>query len=336
MNDSQLAFELLRLAKSIVAEMPTYNDHSGDLYRSLRSLVKSNNGLWKSEKQGKFILRKLASGFDKISPQLMKIIKKIRTPEGTRGIILTSTVYSGGGQFGRKSRVLDYAYWVDSHGIIQEAKLARKYYDKMGGGSELSGQIKKTWSRPASLGIEVDEEQAEDVKDWYKKNRKKVSLILKHLKDEPYHARVVGILETGMMIPDERDWNMALGEAMRRQKHKGEQPFPVREKVKIAGLELKVQRVKQTSKEYGYHMSDYYAFMGDIKGYPEFGYIQIGALSFEKWFDKKFGIPEGAYGPEIFEMIQKKIVGKTLILDGTFTSNGKMIFGSRVKVRGIK
>ncbi len=34
--------------------------------------------------------------------------------------------------------------------------------------------------------------------------------------------------------------------------------------------------------------------------------------------------------------LQKELVGKTFTLEGTFNSNGEMIFGKRVKIKGVR
>jgi hypothetical protein len=89
--------------------------------------------------------------------------------------------------------------------------------------------------------------------------------------------------------------------------------FPV-EPTKME-IKLKVTKVKEDWVSRGVYGDQHVIIlMGEVEGYREFGYIRLGATTAFKFADN----PED-------------LKGKTVLLRGTFNSNGKMVFGKRVR-----
>jgi hypothetical protein len=133
---------------------------------------------------------------------------------------------------------------------------------------------------------------------------------------------------------------MLLDEAKRRKKGEKLDAYPT-EPTKDT-LQMKVSKTKWTSKSFSTgwttRSSDYLTIMGDVKGYPEFGYISLSMTQVQKVMDKK-GLDASVneiYGnDDLPKKIENLFIGKTVTISGTFNSNGKMIFGKRVKVDKI-
>jgi len=320
MRDQKIATKLLRLAKQLVGakfrvlvdRAPNRQDQS-DVYRSMRSLVKGD-GLWRSEKQGKYILGQIRRYGETDSGIYDVKMAHQHAPPGTLGAVTVEMHYSpGSGSFGKKARRLNYIYWVDTHGVIQEAKIQFRYVDEDGWSAPKG--IKVTWKRPVSLQFE--EEESED-EAWFKKNRKDVQRVLDALRDDEYWGSRLDDLRDGYK-PSDKLWAMLLDETDRLERAEGAEEFP-RNDVKTE-IVIKVKRAKEDSRESMYGVSYFTVLMGEVEGYKEFGYIRVGDATMGKFLDKT-------------NQDVDDLAGQRLVLRGTFKSNGKMIFGSRVTIRG--
>jgi len=310
----------------IAQDVPIYQedargDDPSDMYSSLRSIVKNNDGKWRSDKQANFIINKAKRG--KTPNHYMKSTLNSKKPDSDADvIIITEMNYNPGGNFGKHGRLIQYAYWVDQLGVIQEAKIKAHHGGRDVGGASRGSTIEKiTFTRPADLEEKakaLGEENKAKNKDWFDKNKEDVELVLKNLAGNDFFSRVINSLKNGE-IPNEKWMDKAIEEAKHKDEHADAEPFPT-ERTKMTDFKIDVETAKETESSFEGRISYQIALIGRVPGYAEKGYIKIGQRTFEKWMDKA--------GVSNF----KDVEGKTLTLKGTFNSNGKMIFGSRVNI----
>lgn len=321
----RIAKELIRLAKEILSfktfeDIPVGQDMA-DTYRGLRSLVKSNKGLWKSDKQGKFMLNLVRRQGDKTG--YYHKLAKSKAPDGTEAVISSMMIIP----YGRKTRFLTYVYWLDRFGIIQEAKVKYKYDDKSGSSQAMGISI--TWKRPKDVQESLVFEDTEEEK-WFKEKDKLIKKIIPILGDHDFFGKFVNKLKEGER-PSEKIWGMMLQEVDRLERSEGAESFPT---TPFKGeIQLKVNKVKEKDKEFstGYSVktTTYISLIGEVIGYKELGYIMITENSARKTLFKD----DDFHSEEEYESLLKR---RTVTLRGTFNSNGKMIFGKRVKIVGIR
>jgi hypothetical protein len=182
---------------------------------------------------------------------------------------------------------------------------------------------------------------------WFSRHKKEVAEAIKMLKGERFFDKWVTKLEGNERVPD-KIWTMIVEEVARRKAAKGKRSFMEengRSKVKIDGFVVDVKRLKFTVSEmYG---TGHVNIMGDSPDYAEFCYIKLSAGTIAK----KLGLDEydvngflRAADGEITmtddyekagKKIESKLVKRQVTLKGTFSTNGKMIFGSRVSIKSI-
>lgn len=326
-----VAAALLDVAQSLMASekreagVKFTVDSKGEFFASLRSLVK-NRGLYKSDAQGKFLLRQAKRGVRLDTDMYVFYAKQIKRlmPAGTVGVIVTEYLK----EFGRKTRFLTYIYWLDDHGVIQEAKVHYKYDDIDGGAQGIKANV--TFERPSDLADEFGvTEHPDDA--WFREHADEVTEVIEALKGDNFFGKWVKYLEVGDTVPP-KIWDMMVEEVARRKRTEGAASFPTG-KNKMT-IQLKVSRVKYKKSSFstGWNTSttDHIVLMGDVVGYREFGCIKVTA----KKIAKQLGLDDEVWSEDFFDRLEdaaaKQLIGRTVALTGTFSSNGKMIFGSRV------
>lgn len=301
------------------------SDEPSDMYMTLRNLATRNNGLWKSDRQGKFLLSQIKQNGKLVgqSDSYAHDVAKKFAPDGTLAAAYVQTWVSGigGRRFGKNSRRMGYMYFLDNFGIIREVKTDFGYDTE--GGSWVKGH-KITFERPESVAANLPTSEDSPDAKWFVANRETVDKVIDALRKDAYFGKFIVELMAGEK-PNDKTWEMLVREMEKRTA--GYPPFPtLPTKMEIT---LKVTKAKWEDRAFQGHISSVFTFMGDVEGYAEFGYINVGSESTKKAFIKYLS-EAGS-----FDAIAKAAVGKTLKMRGTFNSNGKMIFGKRVSILSV-
>lgn len=127
-------------------------------HRSLESLVKSNNGIFKSTKQKWFLTKgweygdKVGGGKDPTFRSSADV-KKLRGISGVKDgeyvVHINAAMIFGKRGAGQGTRRLEWVYIVDDVGVREKYKLGFEYYKRGGSGLDLS-KTKREWKRDES------------------------------------------------------------------------------------------------------------------------------------------------------------------------------------------
>jgi len=319
-TDRRIAVELIRVADLLLGSRAKFlmdeaggGEPQGRLYRSLRSLTKSNNGLWESPKQRDFIKRMIQRGGKSPTSGYFSAKMLAKAPsQPYTGIV--GTEYWHGRNWGKKQRYMLYVYFVDDYGIVRELKGKMKYNEKEGLGPELVG-FQVTFDRPANLGL-VQEEKEDP---WFDEHRKEIDFAKEWLGDNDFWKKWLGELDDGVRIPDKM-WERMLEDAERESTKDALEGFP-RAPTKTE-LELKIQFVKVYEGQYGTSVG-----LGGVdKRYPERCFIMVSA----DWLDRN--LPQDMADDfdawlNGYEDVSPRPVlkGKTMTIAGEFESDGEVI-----------
>lgn len=170
-----------------------------DWAKSLNSLVRSNQGLWKSERQAKYLVKRLKSHHKKLvrgrSPAI-KWAKRYKWFDIDSMIVFAHVSHLS--QFGHKERSkIRYAAWfyvIDEYGV--KAKARAEYAHAKGGGDfkGLTGKAKLEFKRRARVtgdvrvpisGVESAEEAWDRMHEERQKNIAKNKKMIDALKSHP-------------------------------------------------------------------------------------------------------------------------------------------------------
>lgn len=128
-----------------------WNDCQVDAAKSVFSLIKTNNGFWKSDKQRSFIMKQM---------QMYYLIHKFdESNKLAFGVELLSNQqawcldgYIRWADYGRRSfREVTHMFVFDQYGIVAQYKLHRKYSSDGGSSSINSDKTEKIWNRDESI-----------------------------------------------------------------------------------------------------------------------------------------------------------------------------------------
>jgi hypothetical protein len=132
------------------------SQHDQDTYITLNSLVKSNNGAFKSAKQMMFLTRKLNT--DQITPESAKAYFNVDVAEGQ--FMVRVEAWTSWANYGvRGQRPVTWAFVLDNGGVVRMYKI--RYQGDMRSGT--APDPKKTeilWSRVGEVLAPVVEEAA--------------------------------------------------------------------------------------------------------------------------------------------------------------------------------
>lgn len=137
-----------------------WNDCQTDLAKAVFSLIKYNNGFWKSYKQREFIIKQMSSFYyvhDEAAA--VKKVYGISVKESNRTWCLEGEVRWA--DYGRRSyRRVGYLFAFDEFGITAQYKLHYFYDDASGSSSINPHKSELVWSRDESLELPVLEKPA--------------------------------------------------------------------------------------------------------------------------------------------------------------------------------
>jgi len=306
MDRLRVAEELVKMARELVtASVMVYRDSANDYFPSLRSMVKSNNGVWKSDKQGAFILKALASGRNLDSEKGTVYEKLANSVKPSVPDLKAAVVHVGVAGMGRRRTVYGYGYWIDPYGVALEFKI--KFKDGK------PDRAETTFTRDKSV-TESEAKRMTEVKRqdqaWFTKNKSAVSLVIKQLDGHDFWGKFVNQLKEGFKISDNA-WTKMLDEAKRLKGVAKADDFPEGEKVKMV-LPVKVMFIKYN---WTIVANPRIALIGQPKGYKQRAYILLNHDIVESLVKMKPG-ESLDYSPA--EKLDKKLVGKTVKINSTF------------------
>ena len=314
-----------------------------DIARSLHNLVKQTDGLWKSEKQGRFVLSRLrhkgqdvntledddmdADAYQNMFRKMeMAISKRVRAL-GALGAIFSLQGKSFG-QRGGSTRSWAWVFYLDNYGVVAKDKATFKHDAR----SAIDFKnLEKTWDRPRAVE-EGLEEQGAGSEEWFDKNREIVNYVLDGISaNDSFWGRFWVDLNSGIPIPDATLMKM-YQEALRTE---GSARFPYgkhKMEIVITPDKTKIDTYRLT---YGAGMTYYLVLIGSVEGYKEYGYIRVTAKQLIKALHADLSDFNDDEEDFLFD-VKDEVLRKTITLQGTFTSNSKMIFGSRIKIISIR
>ena len=134
-----------------------WNDCQADLAKSVFSLVKYNNGFWKSYKQREFIIKQMGLYyFVHDEREQITSIFGVNVKESDRAWTLEGEIRWA--DYGRRSyRRVGYLFSFDEYGISAQYKLHYSYDDAHGSSCVNSTKTTLVWSRNESLELPVFE-----------------------------------------------------------------------------------------------------------------------------------------------------------------------------------
>ena len=134
-----------------------WNDCQTDLAKSVFSLIKYNNGFWKSYKQREFITKQMSSYYF-VHDDAMQIAKiyGVNVKEFQNAWCLEGEIRWA--DYGRRSyRRVGYLFTFDDYGLCAQYKLHYTYDDRSGSSSVNPLKSDLVWSRNESLELPVFE-----------------------------------------------------------------------------------------------------------------------------------------------------------------------------------
>ena len=350
---SELIGEILRVAKNLtgslkittVTSFPDGNPDNTDVVRSLLSLVKSNEGKYKSDKQGSYYVRAYGRGGHGISDVSRSQVNS-NVPTGTEFAIKYEELLNAR-RYGGKHRWRVYVFYMDSWGIIKCIQIryrmkdtqVERHNDRTGERwtaweSEPVGvkKVELKFERPSHAWDEVEQAKAGKVDEyqiWYDANKERVETLLREFEPRDNFSKdIFEKLKDGMLLSENQ-----LGSLWDSYEASTGDDYPLGP-IKDT-INLKVKKVDMRDGTYG----SYYVVMGMVKGYAQFGFIRLGDAAFDKFADSIMGEPpprrvDGLGGGTFYnvENVSAAARGRTIEISGTFESNGDMIFGKRVKI----
>lgn len=159
---------------------------SGDALKSLNSLIKRNDGEWKSEAQAKFLLKQLKANYQ-TKEAVAWAQKQGLYHKGAIAIEVTKRIEGFGYKDPSKVRIMANVFVLDGSGVIARAKFKFKHFKKATQTAEGIdwGTGKITFQRkeePSKKYVDIEKEEADELrkeKERKAEARKQMDLIKK-------------------------------------------------------------------------------------------------------------------------------------------------------------
>jgi len=184
-------------------------------YKTLKSIIDKNEGVWKNKNIIKFLTSGDDSDIDESSSaDIHKAVLRYKTPSDLGAVFTSITINPD--KFKGKYRTKDDIFIYDLEGIRLHFKVKNNYKDEKVPAVTRSGEtylknettkifnsLELQWERSQETQEKIDKSKEKD-SGWYNKNKDKIDLILEKVKENKYNENTLNDLKLKIKVDDKK------------------------------------------------------------------------------------------------------------------------------------